>query len=129
MRFPAILLSLLLLAAPASAEDFTIGFGWGDIPLCTSGRPGMVPSPKFTVKGLPAGTDRIQFRLRDLNAPRYNHGGGTIRVTRDGTIPAGVFTYKSPCPPGGTHVYEWRATAKRGGKVLGVATARRSYPQ
>ncbi len=125
-------LSFALLAlgsTPALAADFTISFTWGDIPRCTSGHPGRVPSPRFVVSGLPEGTDTIVFRLKDLDAPNYNHGGGKVRIDRDGVIPAGAFTYKSPCPPGGVHRYEWRATAKHGTKTLARARARRNYPE
>ncbi len=125
-------LSFALLAlgsTPALPGDFSFSFTWGDIPLCTSGHPRRVPSPRFVVSNLPEGTDRIVFRLKDLDAPAYNHGGGKVAIDRDGVIPAGAFTYKSPCPPGGVHRYEWRATAKHGAKVLARARARRNYPE
>jgi len=46
-------------------------------------------------------------------------------------IAPGAFKYKSPCPPGGVHTYEWTATAMtdRGGGVLGTASATRQYPE
>ncbi len=129
MRSLPLSLALMLLGAAPALADFTFTFTWGDIPRCTSGRPGRVPSPEFVVSGLPAGTDTIVFRLKDLNAPRYNHGGGKVAISKDGVIPAGAFTYKSPCPPGGVHTYEWRATARHGRQKLGTATARRPYPE
>lgn len=117
------------LALPAAAE-FRIGFKWGNIPLCTTGNPNVVESPAFTVRDLPAGTTSIQFRLKDVDVPGYNHGSSKrIPINRDGTVPKGAFTYKSPCPPNGAHTYEWQATARNGGKVTGKATARRKYPE
>lgn len=106
-----------------------LSFTWGDIPLCTSGRPNIVDSPDFVLSGVPEGTERVEFRLTDLDVPGYNHGGGTVELTTSGTVPSGAFTYKSPCPPGGVHTYEWKATAQGGGRVLAEATARRAYPE
>ena len=117
------------LSASAAAADFSISFEWGDIPRCTTGRPNVVGNPRFILSGVPAGTDTIEFRLKDLDVPGYNHGGGRLRVGQDGAIPSGTFTYKSPCPPNGVHTYEWRATARRGNQVLGQAAARRRYPE
>jgi hypothetical protein len=126
-----LLLSAILFGAamPAAAQDFSIAFEWGDIPLCTSGQPNTVDNPEFVVTGLPSGTETVEFRLVDLNVPQYNHGGATLRMSGDGRVPSGVFTYKSPCPPGGRHTYEWRAKARAGGAVLGEARARRVYPE
>ncbi len=117
------------LTASSAVAEFAIGFTWGDIPLCTSGTPNTVGSPRFVVSGLPDGTERIDFRLRDLDAPGYDHGGGAVRINRAGTVPFGTFTYRSPCPPGGRHTYEWTATARGARQVLGRATARRRYPE
>lgn len=116
------------LSSPVLA-DFSITFTWGDIPLCTSGYPNRVPNPRFVVKDLPAGTTSIQFRLTDLDVPGYDHGGGKVKMGTDSVIEPGAFKYKSPCPPSGSHTYEWKATAKAGGKTLGTATARRRYPE
>ena len=120
-------------AGPAQAAEFRISFNWSGLKLCTSGRPNTVANPAFTVKGVPKGTKFIQFRLVDLDVPSYNHGGGVVAISKDGKIPRGAFKYKSPCPPNGTHTYEWTATAKTkkgfGGQKLGVAKAQRKYPK
>ena len=129
MRFISITLATLVMSASTAAAEFSISFTWGDIPKCTSGRPNTVGSPAFVVKDLPAGTTSVQFRLKDRNVPGYNHGGGKVKMNQSGQLPFGVFKYKSPCPPGGKHTYEWTATAKGGGKTLGMAKARRAYPE
>ncbi|MBF9048579.1 phospholipid-binding protein [Roseobacter sp. HKCCD9010] len=119
----------LALSATAALAEFRLSFEWGDIPLCTTGRPNTVGNPAFTLRDVPAGTETIEFRLVDLDVPSYNHGGGRLRISGSGTVPEGLFTYRSPCPPGEVHTYEWQATARAGRQVLGVATAQRRYPE
>lgn len=127
---PLIALGMIATAGPARA-DMALSFpSWGDIPRCTSGHPNSVGNPQFSLTGVPAGTATVTFRLKDLDVPNYNHGGATLRMTSSGTVPFGTFTYKSPCPPGGVHTYEWTATAQDAqGAVLAVAKARRKYPE
>lgn len=123
-------LALSLMSSKAVAADFSFSFSWGDIKRCTSGNPNTVFNPKFVIKNLPAGTSQVQFRLKDLNAPSYNHGGGRVSITNSGTVPSNVFKYKSPCPPGGQHTYEWTAIARdANGKKLATARAQRKYPE
>lgn len=127
----ALVLAATLAIAPTLGSAFEIGFEWGGLKLCTSGNPNTVTNPKFTLKDVPAGTEYIRFRLVDRNVPSYNHGGGTVKWDGKSTVAPGMFKYKSPCPPGGRHTYEWTATAlksKTGGK-LGEAKARRTYPE
>jgi len=116
----------------ANAEDFTLAFEWGDIPLCTSGRPNVVDNPTFTISGVPEGAKYIVFKLTDLDVPSYNHGGGTIEYTGQTVIEPGAFTYQSPCPPNGSHTYEWTASADDSDSIfsdtLGKAKASVSYP-
>jgi len=119
---------VLLWAQPATA-DFSLSFQWGGIARCTTGKPNKVGNPKFVLKGVPAGTTSIDFRLKDLNVPSYNHGGGKLKISGSGTVPSGAFTYKSPCPPDRVHTYEWTATARKGSKTLATAKARRKYPE
>ena len=124
----AVVAATLGIAGPARAE-FTIAFDWSGLKLCNTGSPNRVGNPAFVVKGLPKGTDTVEFRLTDLDVPSYNHGGGKVKMAKDGKVQAGLFKYESPCPPGGKHSYEWTATARQGGKVLGRAKARRVYPE
>jgi phosphatidylethanolamine-binding protein (PEBP) family uncharacterized protein len=118
-------------ATPVAAADFRLSFdSWGNIPACTSGRPNRVGNPEFTLSGVPEGTTSIQFEMKDLDVPGYDHGGSKrLGITGDGRVPFGTFTYKSPCPPGGVHTYEWTATARSGNKVLARAKAQRKYPE
>lgn len=115
-----------------AAHSFSLDFNWEGLELCTSGRPNIVSNPEFIIDGLPEGTGAITFRLVDKDVPSFNHGGGTVVVTSNGVVAPGAFKYKSPCPPNGSHTYEWTATAKTkkgfGGRKLGVARAARQYP-
>ncbi|MFC3616403.1 hypothetical protein ACFORG_21890 [Lutimaribacter marinistellae] len=123
--------ALTLQSAPVSAE-FRIAFDGSGLQRCTTGRPAVVNSPAFRISGLPAGTKAVRFRLKDLDVPHYDHGGGWVEMTGDGVVPPGKFRYKSPCPPGRVHQYEWTAVAKTklgGGKTLGTAKAQRKYPE
>ena len=88
-----------------------------------------MPSPEFLLKGVPDGVTSIEFKLKDLGVPSYNHGGGMLKVGGSGKIPAGAFKYKSPCPPSGQHTYEWTVTARKGKQVVARAAARRKYPE
>lgn len=129
MRISALAIAALFAGSLPAAAEFSLSFGWGDIPLCTTGKPNRVGNPAFVLKDVPAGTTSIEFRLKDLDVPGYDHGGGKVKIGSSGTVPQGAFKYKSPCPPNGVHTYEWTATARKGGKVLGVASARRKYPE
>lgn len=116
-------------AGPVAAADFSISFDWGGLKKCTSGNPNTVPSPRFGIKGAPSGTAAIQFRMVDLNVPGYPHGGGKAKFVGGSSVPAGAFKYKSPCPPNGSHTYQWTATAlDAAGKKLATAKAQRKYP-
>lgn len=121
-------LMLLMLGTTTAQAEMKLSFKWGAIPKCTTGKPNRVPNPEFIVQGVPKGTTKVIFKMVDKNVPGYNHGGGTVKMGSSGKIRPGAFKYKSPCPPNGTHTYEWTATAKAGSKTVAVAKARRNYP-
>lgn len=132
-KWGLLILLVIFLTANAGASEFTISFEWGDIPLCTSGNPNTVDNPKFVLSNVPEGTKYIQFIMTDLDVPAYDHGGGTVAYTGQKTIESGAFKYSSPCPPDGSHRYEWTATAKKKkgffGGSLGKAKAILKYPK
>ena len=124
-------IALSVMATGALAEDFSVRFNWDGLKLCTSGRPNTVGNPVFQLSGVPAGTKWLYFALTDYDARGYNHGGGWIEYDGGEVTEAGVFRYKSPCPPNGTHTYEWSVTAtgtKSLKNPLGVAASTLSYP-
>ena len=70
--------------------------------------------------------------LTDLDAPGFAHGGGTVAYSGDNVIEPGEFTYQSPCPPNGSHDYEWTAHTKESdgffSSSTSSATSKQSYP-
>lgn len=116
----------LAMVVPGLAMDLT--FSWGNIPKCTNGNPNRVNNPNFTLSNVPAGTKTLRFKLTDRNVPSYNHGGGTVEYSGN-TIAPGAFKYKSPCPPNGSHTYQWSVTAKDAmGKSVATAKSSQKYP-
>ena len=120
---------LAVAASPAVAFD--IGFDWAGLKSCTNGSPNTVANPAFVLTGVPEGTKFIRFKLVDLNFPAFDHGGGTVAYSGQPVIEPGAFKYKSPCPPGSQHKYQWTATAqsKKSGGKLGTAKVVRMYPE
>lgn len=127
--FPLATATLIALSTPAAAFEFS--FTWDGLKLCTTGKPNTVPNPAFVLKDVPEGTKFIRFKLKDRDVPNYKHGGGVVAYNGQSTIKPGAFKYKSPCPPSGSHTYEWTATAqtKKNGGKLATAKARRDYPE
>ena len=117
----AFLFVALLPAIPASA--MSLSFSWGPTKKCFDSK-----SPPMRVKGVPKGTKKLRFRMVDLNAPNYPHGGGTVRWRGKSSIPYGAFRYKGPCPPN-PHTYRFTVEALDGkNKVLAKARAKRRFP-
>ena len=139
--FPTIIVlaSLGIITTANSANPSGFSFEWGEIPLCTTGRPNVVGNPVFTFSDVPDGANWVYFKLKDRNAPGYNHGGGWAELNGKTSVDFGVFKYKSPCPPSGKHTYEWTAyfTPEKtklnfSGKPKGViskVTASKKYPE
>jgi phosphatidylethanolamine-binding protein (PEBP) family uncharacterized protein len=129
----AIGILFLMCSTPVIADEFSISFDWGDIPLCTSGNPNTVENPRFILSNVPENTKIISFSLKDLDAPTYDHGGGKIAYEGNNIIEPGAFTYKSPCPPSGSHRYVWTATAKEKDSFfsssIGKAKSMKRYPE
>ena len=139
MKYIAIILiSQFVAITAASAQDIELSFEWGDIPLCTSGTPNVVSNPIFRLSEIPKGASWVHFNLRDFSSS-YKHGGGWVELDGNPIIESGKFKYDSPCPPSGSHIYEWTAsfTAKKtkigwDGKPSGVMKkikAQKQYPE
>ena len=130
MKFFTLITVLMLISAPAKAEDFKLSFEWGDIPLCTSGIPNVVKNPFFKLDYIPRNTKKLYFKMVDKDFPAFKHGGGFVKHKGSRLIKPGAFTYKSPCPPKGSHKYKWTVYAlDKDNKTLDVAKSTRTYPE
>src|SRR5215472_14750214 len=103
-RISAVLAALLAISAsPLQAQpNFAIDFTWQGSAACFDPK-----SPPFKVTGVPAGTRTLRFAMKDLDAPSYPHGGGSVPYNGQSEIERGAFSYKGPCPPQGQHSYQW----------------------
>jgi hypothetical protein len=120
-RLLFILSPIALLAGPAQA--MTLSFSWGPTKACFDSK-----SPPIRLKGVPRKTVAIRFRMKDLDAPNYPHGGGTVKYRGRNYFPYGSFRYRGPCPP---RPHRYRITAEaldRNGRVLARAHAVRRFP-
>ncbi len=110
----------------AQAAELKFDFQWVGWKDKCSGK-----SPEFKIISVPEGTTRITFKLTDLDVPGWSHGGGAVSYSGK-DIPRGALkgSYNGPCPPSGTHKYEWTATAydKKGGNELGKAKVMKPFP-
>lgn len=117
----------LTFSAHAQGSVFAVTPTWDGIATC-NGRPIQSPSPRFAVVNVPQGTASLDFNMKDLDAPRFVHGGGSVAYRGAANVSPGAFNFIGPCPPG-SHTYEWTVTARdSAGKSLGTATARLKYP-
>jgi len=124
------ILLVIFLLAPGIANAMEFSFEWGETPACSTGWPDVIGSPQFEVSDVPEQTTKLKFSLKDLDAPGFSHGGGTVSYDGEATISANAFTYKGPCPPNGKHEYQWTMTALDSyGDKLGKAKAIRYFPE
>ena len=69
----------LSLVNVAPSWAFNAKFSWSGIPPCGS------VSPAFELSGVPAGTAKLRFQMRDLDKPDFPHGGSTVDY-KGGTV-------------------------------------------
>ncbi|HLZ64601.1 MAG TPA: YbhB/YbcL family Raf kinase inhibitor-like protein [Aliidongia sp.] len=107
--------------SPAFAVDFT----WRGTTSCFDPK-----SPPFSLTGVPNGTKALKFSMKDLDAPTYPHGGGSIPYAGQNQIARGAFSYQGPCPPEGQHSYQWIVEARdESGRTLATATVTKKFPE
>src|SRR5260370_30983202 len=102
-RYSAISALLLLMcgnALHAQSPDFTGNFTWQGPASCFDPK-----SPPFSLSGVPGGTKVLRFSMKDLNAPNYPHGGGSVAYNEQSQVDRGAFSYQSPRPPSGLPRY------------------------
>src|SRR5690348_17118382 len=124
LLIPFVLLALNPSVAALAQANFAADFTWEGTASCFDPK-----SPPFTLSGVPAGTKRLRFVMKDLDAPSYPHGGGTVPFAGQSRIERGAFTYQGPCPPQGQHRYQWTIDAQDGAsKTLATAMATKNFP-
>ena len=120
--YTGMLAAALMTGCMSGASAMSLSFEWGPTKKCFDSK-----SPPIKLGAVPKGTAKIRFKMVDLNAISYPHGGGTVKYAGKNNLPYGAFRYKGPCPPT-THTYQITATALDAkGKKLAVAKARRSF--
>jgi len=111
---------------PKAAAEMEVSFSWAGIEACTH------ESPEIRVDRIPDGTVELQVRLKDINVPAYNHGGGRVKNDGSGVIPPGALTigYNGPCPPyKERHKYEFLVLARDAqGQIIGFGKSRQLFP-
>jgi phosphatidylethanolamine-binding protein (PEBP) family uncharacterized protein len=124
------MVSAVILSGCQSTKDAanlaTLGveFSWTAKHKCSS------TSPAFKISGVPAGTKTLKFWMTDLQVPTFTHGGGSVAYSGSGDIPEGAFSYTGPCPPSGSHDYEFEVTAinEAGDTALGRGKSVKPFP-
>jgi phosphatidylethanolamine-binding protein (PEBP) family uncharacterized protein len=110
-----------------NATELTVTFNWFKTQMCST------QSPEIIVQGIPEKTQRLTIRLTDLDVPNYNHGGGDIPIKgqTEITIPVGSLKneYKGPCPPEGSHLYQFKVWALTGEQqAIAVGQNTQAFP-
>ena len=106
------------------ATDLCVTFSWMGTKACTN------RSPKIKVINFPPNTKIFKVVLNDLDAPSWNHGGGSVENDGMGIIHGGSLRsrYNGPCPPSGVHRYEFTVRAlDADGVIIGVGKAVRKF--
>jgi hypothetical protein len=121
VRTVALAAGMLLLSSSAFA--FSMSVDWTGTAQCFD-----TQSPVIRLADVPKGTAKLRFRMTDLDAPNFPHGGGTVAYSGETSLPKGAFSYKGPCPPA-PHRYHWTAEAlDPAGKVVSRAQATLRFP-
>jgi phosphatidylethanolamine-binding protein (PEBP) family uncharacterized protein len=119
----ALFVAAVLLVAVEAASAMGLSFEWGPTEQCFDKK-----SPPVMLRDVPAKTRQLRFKLVDLDAPDYPHGGDTIPYAGNDSLPYGGFRYTGPCPPS-PHTYRLSVEAlDAGGKVLAKAEAEKRFP-
>ncbi len=119
----AVVTAFLAALLPGRTLAFSIAVDWTGTAACFDPQ-----SPVIRLADVPKGTATISFRMTDLDAPNYPHGGGSVPYSGQPSLAKGAFAYKGPCPPA-PHRYHWTAQAlDPAGRALGRAETTLKFP-
>jgi phosphatidylethanolamine-binding protein (PEBP) family uncharacterized protein len=107
------------------AVELPVDFAWQASDRCSG------QSPAIQVHNIPAATKTLYVKLKDLDVPNWNHGGGTVAYDGSGLIPVGALQngYNGPCPPSGSHRYQFTVKAiDAAGVIIGTGQQTRNFP-
>ena len=110
---------------PTDAAKMDVAFSWEGIQACAH------ESPEILVSNIPDGTAELQVKLKNVNVPEWNQGGGNVKNDGSGIIPAGSLKlgYNGPCPAAGRNTYEFSVMAVDAeGVIIGFGKARQPFP-
>ena len=128
LTISALALAAILIQSmsPALADEFRIEFTWSpDMKRCFSKE-----SPEIKLFNVPEGTTQLRVKMVDRDAPAYRHGGGKLGYDGESSIPQGALkNWKGPCPPSGSHTYEFIVDARAGKKKMGKAKYSQPFKQ
>jgi len=126
-----IVLTVLLVMGCAGAEvapdavELGVDFSWKGVKKCS------LISPRIRVSNIPVGTVTLAVKLKDLDVPGWNHGGGTVAYNGNGTLQPGALDnrYNGPCSPSGSHRYQFSVRAINAeGVVIGMGKSMKMFP-
>jgi hypothetical protein len=123
----AVLLMSGCATTPVSPDAVTLAvdFEWQPSDRCSR------RSPEIRVANIPPATKTLQVKLKDRDVPNWNHGGGSMVYDGGNVIPAGALKngYNGPCPPSGTHRYEFTVQAiDAAGTIIGIGRQMHPFP-
>src|SRR5688500_10072353 len=101
----------------------TVAVGWTGTAQCFDGE-----SPAIRLGSVPKATKPSGFRMNDLDAPHFEHGGGTVAYAGRAQVAKRAFQYRGPCPPDQPR-YQWCVEALDGsGQVIDTAETIAPFP-
>ena len=107
---------------PEDAAELGVDFTFQERHRCSE------TSPAIRVSGAPESTVGYRVKLVDLDVPSFNHGGGEVSQSSGRIRPGALESYIGPCPPIGTHTYEFRVSAlDADGRIVGYGTATQEF--
>lgn len=111
---------------PKDAAKMGVSFSWDGIAACDH------QSPEIRVTDVPATAVLFKVRLKNLDVPAWNQGGGEVANDGSGILPAGALQlgFNGPCPPPGERQkYEFSVMALDDqGRIVGFGKARHRFP-